>query len=306
MGLWKGRIIGAVLGLMLANPLTALIGFLLGWCLVDKPKIRAYRAAQEASYAFTYRQGLSDSGRIIELTYAFMGYVARGAGRINEDHIRKAEQFMQMMGLDDTGRQMAINAFNRGKTDNFDFPGQINRLISLTGGNKAIISYFIEIQVQIALADGTLERGEQDRLLVIGRCVGFTSDQINRLISIRCAEMEAERRWGNFGQQYNYGSGTGHDFGYQGSRQQGSYNDNSRGGRRATSEDLRQAYEILGVNRKASFEEIKKAHKKLMLKYHPDKLASQGLPPEMIKLYTQKAQDIQAAFNLIQEQVKEK
>ena len=36
-----------------------------------------------------------------------------------------------------------------------------------------------------------------------------------------------------------------------------------------------------------------------MLKYHPDRLASQGLPPEMVRLYTQKAQDIQAAFDLI-------
>ena len=47
------------------------------------------------------------------------------------------------------------------------------------------------------------------------------------------------------------------------------------------------------------FEEIKKNHKRLMLKYHPDRLASQGLPPEMVRLYTQKAQDIQAAFDLI-------
>ena len=48
-------------------------------------------------------------------------------------------------------------------------------------------------------------------------------------------------------------------------------------------------------------EEVKRAHKRLMLKYHPDRLASQGLPPEMIKLYSQKAQDIQAAYNLIKE-----
>ena len=36
-----------------------------------------------------------------------------------------------------------------------------------------------------------------------------------------------------------------------------------------------------------------------MLKYHPDRLAAQGIPPEMVNLYTQKAQDIQAAFALV-------
>ena len=66
-----------------------------------------------------------------------------------------------------------------------------------------------------------------------------------------------------------------------------------------SSSDLDNAYQILGVTKDTSWEDIRRAHKKLMLKYHPDRLASQGLPPEMVSMYTQKAQDIQAAFALI-------
>lgn len=36
-----------------------------------------------------------------------------------------------------------------------------------------------------------------------------------------------------------------------------------------------------------------------MARHHPDKLAAQGLPPEMMKAAQAKAQDIQAAYESI-------
>ncbi|HET8711151.1 MAG TPA: DnaJ domain-containing protein, partial [Spongiibacteraceae bacterium] len=46
--------------------------------------------------------------------------------------------------------------------------------------------------------------------------------------------------------------------------------------------------------------DIKKAYRKLMSQHHPDKLIAQGVPPDMVKLATEKTQEIQAAYELIQ------
>jgi DnaJ like chaperone protein len=39
-----------------------------------------------------------------------------------------------------------------------------------------------------------------------------------------------------------------------------------------------------------------------MAQHHPDKLVAKGLPPEMMTIAKQKAQDIQAAYDLIKKQ----
>ncbi|BDX05420.1 co-chaperone DjlA [Planctobacterium marinum] len=62
------------------------------------------------------------------------------------------------------------------------------------------------------------------------------------------------------------------------------------------------AYRILGVNANTDPKAIKKAYRKLMSEHHPDKLVSKGLPRQALDIAKQKAQDIQAAWELVKKE----
>ena len=59
------------------------------------------------------------------------------------------------------------------------------------------------------------------------------------------------------------------------------------------------AYIVLGLPANASEIEIKKTYRALIRKHHPDKLVSQGMPPELISQATEKMKRINAAYDSI-------
>ena len=62
---------------------------------------------------------------------------------------------------------------------------------------------------------------------------------------------------------------------------------------------LKEAYELLGVSKSASLQEVKKAYRKAVKKYHPDLMKAQGKDENYIAKATQKVQQINAAYEMI-------
>ncbi len=297
---YKGRVIGFILGFIFANFLGGILFMILGYLFFDKPANLKKQQNDEAVRAFTSNANYNES--LVKVTFALMGYVARGAGRVNESHIEKTSQIMNVMGLNSQMRKTAIEAFNSGKSEGFNLNDTITEIKSLIGNNFSFVNFILEIQVQLALSDGVLEDEEYRRLMDIAVKLGASRDSMEQYIRSRYNEMHFEQQFRDFYKsRYERGNtGSGYDY----SRSDSSYGNSgsSYSGSGFGSSQLDSAYKILGVESSATDDEIKKAHKRLMLKYHPDRLASQGLTPEMIKLYTEKAKDIQAAFDLIKKE----
>jgi DnaJ like chaperone protein len=61
-------------------------------------------------------------------------------------------------------------------------------------------------------------------------------------------------------------------------------------------------YEVLGVSRDASDDEIKRTYRKLIRENHPDTLMAQGVPQEFIDLANDKMATINAAYDRVEKQ----
>ena len=103
----------------------------------------------------------------------------------------------------------------------FDFESGVKLTESCYVGNAFVdaLSYLLEIQVGIAIADEVLDQGEHERLLQIAAALGVSINDMERLIRIRFAEQQftrfseqfAQRRQRQYEQQGN--SGTYHEYG---------------------------------------------------------------------------------------------
>lgn len=191
MDLYIGRIVGFILGFFFfGGPITGIIGACLGYIFVDKDKIKKAQSRAQAQRAFT---DASYNLSLVDITFSLMGYVARGAGRINQDHIQFANNIMDMMQLTEDARSVARTSFSKGKSEDYDLTKTISQLHSLVGNNSSFIEYIIEIQIQVAVSDGQLDDEELRRLTRIGSMLGISELSLQRLIYIRYAEVKMNK-----------------------------------------------------------------------------------------------------------------
>ncbi|MBF0750808.1 MULTISPECIES: co-chaperone DjlA [unclassified Pasteurella] len=275
-----GKILGVFIGWKIGGFFGAIAGFILG-SIADK---KLYELGAVNSSFFnrkTTRQAL-----FMQTTFAVLGHLSKSKGRVTEEDIQLANQLMAQMKLDDQGRRLAQDAFRRGKET--DFPiRQVIREFRIGCGQRAdLLRMFLHVQVQAAFSDAQLHEGEKEVLYVIAEELGLSRMQFEQMIAMEMAARAFTQ--GGFYQQGAY-------------QQRGNYEyqQNRNAYQQSSGPTLNDAYKVLGVNESDDRNTVKRAYRRLMNEHHPDKLVAKGLPPEMMEMAKEKAQQIQAAYDLI-------
>ena len=256
-----GKLLGGAFGYMLWGPIGALLGAALGHQF-DK------------GLRHTVFQSHADVERIqasfFTTLFSVMGHLAKADGRVTEHEIEMAKSVMQQMSLDEQRRQLAIELFNKGKQADFPLDSALQQFRRHAHGQRNLIRMFMEILLHAAYADGTVHPTEERMLKHIAKMLGMTPYQLAQLEGM----VQAQR-------SFHQGRGGHHEPA------------------KPRAELLKEAYQALGVAESASDAEVKKAYRRQMNQHHPDKLVARGLPEDMIKIATEKTQEIKAAYETI-------
>lgn len=255
----------------MAGPFGAIIGFFIG-LFFDKG-FQQQAVIQGLFHGKGHRE--KTQAAFLKATFQIIGNVAKADGHVSATEIKEVERIMRQLQLQGEARKTAIAFFQEGKSAEFNLDACLYALIDVIKNQNLLISMFIEIQLQAAYAEGYLTDSKRARLVYVSERLGFDRVAFARLNSMYQAEEKfKDYQRTHYHQQYKKA--------HKGSA-------------------ILEAYKILGIEKSATDAEVKKAYRKLMSTHHPDKLIAQGLPTEMIKLATEKTQEIKAAYELIVE-----
>ena len=199
--------------------------------------------------------------------FSTLGHINKADGRVTKAEIAAAEELMRRLQLNGEERQQAIRFFQQGKERDFNLEVTLREFARHSMLRHELRIMFIELLLEAALADGSLSVAENDILTRSCKALHIPANVYSAML---------RARQGGGGYTYNQ---------RQQVPNQGL--------------PLQQSYATLGLKEDASAHEIKRAYRKLVSQYHPDKLVSQGLPDEMMEMSKKRVREINAAYDKI-------
>ncbi|MDF1646794.1 MAG: co-chaperone DjlA [Legionellaceae bacterium] len=272
---WWGKLLGAGLGFLIAGPSGALLGIFIGNFFdrglsehFTKPHW-FYHAEKRAAVKQTFQRA----------TFTIMGHICKADGRVSEQEIAFVKKTMYELHLNRAERTSAQQFFTQGKASHFKLNEPLNLLKNLATDNPKLLREFIQLQYKMAQIGGLTSK----KISIL--------NQLLRGLNLAPMHEQAhahETFYGHFNQhahsrnQYHWGNQHTHNA------------STSYAGR-----PLQGAYTLLDLPESATKQEVKRAYRKKISQYHPDKYIAQGRSQEDIKKANEKTQDVRKAYEAI-------
>lgn len=205
---------------------------------------------------------------IIEPFFSILGHISKADGNVSSNSIRTVEKVITAMKCSITQRKVAIQAFNQGKNHNFNLQDALQRVHVYLLFHPQQEDTLIKHIISVGHADGKPTKRKRNLLHII-------TSSINKKV------FNHHQQWQNW-QEHQW-----------------EHAQHQRAPHQQQQPPLHWAYQTLDCSSNDSLETVTKKYRKLLSKYHPDRLAAKNASENEIKAANDKTHDIKKAFDMI-------
>ncbi len=202
---------------------------------------------------------------IIEPYFAIMGQISKVDGSVSKNSIKIVEKIIKDMRLNAKQRKRAITAFKSGKNEHFDLHNALQKIHMHLLFNPQQQQQLLQNLIRLGHADG---RPSKRKRSLLHHITSSISQQV----------FQHQNPW----QQHQ------HDTNWQQHQPQ-----------QNTHQRLDWAYQTLDSSAQDNMDDITKRYRKMLSKYHPDRLAAKKASEAEIKAANDKTHEIKKAYELI-------
>lgn len=264
-----GGVVGFFLGSLVGGPLFGILGAVIGSSLGRGINVTQTRGG------FGSQAGTSGSDNLFFVSlFSMLGKMAKADGMVSDSEMNAIKHFMvRDLNLDPQLQSQAMLIFNNSLSSPESFEQYAQQFYMRFRNRPQFIELMLDALIRVAYADSKVHPAEQHLLesaVRIFRVTSYTFESI-------------KNRYASGGNSSGGGS---------------SYSNSSYGSYSSGSSQLN--YAVLGCSSSSSDAEVKKAYRKKVSEFHPDKIAAKGLPDEFSKFANEKFREIQEAYEEIQ------
>ncbi|MDY6288682.1 MAG: TerB family tellurite resistance protein [Bacteroidales bacterium] len=261
MSIYKWILTG--LGWASSGPIGALMGFLLGRIIEGVSK----GSPRLGNNSYNMNSGNSQSGHhgsyrntgtqedIDVALLVLIASVMKSDGEVRRTELDYVKQFLLKNYGEEKGKSLLAILRDLVKPEtNIDLNAVCGQIKPNTDYTTRY--HMVDFLFGLAVADGNYSNSENATLRTISNLLGIN---MRDYVSIFTRHVSS-RYGGGFGGGSSYGSGYSRSY----------------SGSTSSSSTYRDPYKVLGLDSSATDDEVKKAYRRMAMKYHPDKVESMG------------------------------
>jgi DnaJ like chaperone protein len=229
--------------------------------------------------------------QFFDAAFSMLGKMAGADQAVRWSEFKAVEAFIdEQLELDIHSKTRALEAFTRARQSSASFQSCAAKYARMFQRSRAMLELMIDVLLSVAYADDLCSNHEEQLLRTALDIFGLKEQDYARLRAkhldlqrLKRAQTEEEM---SQAQRYSYREEF-RQFGHEAPK------------RTAPPSPLDRCYRILGCSSADTIQTVKAKYRKLVLQYHPDRLAAQGMPPEFTKFSTKRFREIQEAYDAI-------